>query len=60
MVADLTIVGVPLIAQFVVLKVKPVSVAKFGDMLQEVTVPDTVGFMMEIRAPWVKTNGDPV
>ncbi len=55
----MTKLGVPLIAQFVVLKVRPVSVVRFGDILQEVTVPDTVGLIVEIRAPWVKTKGDP-
>ncbi len=59
MVADLTILGVPLIVQFVVLKVSPVSVVKFGDMLQDVTVPVTVTALDEIATFCVKTNGEP-
>ncbi len=47
-------------AQFVVLKTKPVSVVTFGDMLQDVTVPDAEGVMVEIRIPCVKVKGDPV
>jgi hypothetical protein len=50
LVADFKIVGVPLIAQFVELKTKPVSVVKLGDMLQDVTVPVTEGVMAELRA----------
>jgi hypothetical protein len=41
-------VGVPLIAQFVVLKVSPVSVVRLGEILQDVTVPVTVGVMEEL------------
>jgi hypothetical protein len=51
LVADFKIVGVPLIEQFVVLKVSPVSDVKLGDMLQDVTVPDTEGLMVEMSAP---------
>ena len=40
--------GVPLMVQFVVLKVSPVFVVKFGDMLQDVTVPVTVTTLDEI------------
>lgn len=45
MVADLTKVGVPLIVQFVVLKIRPVSVVRFGKILHEVIVPVTVGVL---------------
>jgi hypothetical protein len=59
LVADLTIVGVPLIVQFVVLKVSPVSVVRFGEILQEEIVPVTVG-VLEVRAVLcVNTKGDP-
>jgi hypothetical protein len=50
LVADFKVVGVPLIEQFVVLKVSPVSDVKLGDMLQDVTVPVTEGVMAELRA----------
>jgi hypothetical protein len=61
LVADFKVVGVPLIAQFVVLKVSPVSDVKLGDMLQDVTVPITEGVMAELRAtPCVNIKGDPV
>ena len=60
MVADFKIVGVPLMAQFVELKTKPVSDVKLGDMLQDVTVPVTEGVMAELRAtPCVNVKGDP-
>jgi hypothetical protein len=45
LVADFKIVGVPLIVQFVVLKLSPVSVWIFGEILQVVTVPETVGVL---------------
>ena len=45
--------------QFVVLKVSPVSVVTFGDILQEVTVPVTVGVVVEIAVFCVNTKGDP-
>ena len=50
----------PLIEQFVVLKSKPVSVVKLGEILQDVTVPDIEGVMVEIKAPWVNVKGDPI
>ena len=52
-------VGVPLIKQFVVLKVSPVSVVKFGDILQEAIVPVTVGVLDVIAILCVKVKGDP-
>ncbi len=55
----MTKLGVPLIAQFVVLKVRPVSVVRFGEILHEVIVPVTVGVLGVIAIFWVKTKGDP-
>jgi hypothetical protein len=54
LVADLTKVGVPLIVQFVVLKLSPVSVWIFGEILQDVTVPVTVGVLEVIATFCVK------
>lgn len=44
----LSIVGVPLIVQLVVLKVRPVLICRFGEILQELTVPVTVTVLGEI------------
>jgi hypothetical protein len=52
-------VGVPLIVQFVVLKLSPVSVWIFGEILQDVIVPVTLGVLDVIAVFWVKTKGDP-
>ena len=59
MVAELTSVGVPLMEQFVVLNVSPVFKVKFGEILQDVTVPVTVTALDEIPTFCVKTKGDP-
>ena len=59
MVADFKVVGVPLIVQFVVLKVSPVSVVRFGEILQEEIVPVTLGVLEEIAVFCVNTKGDP-
>ena len=42
-----------------VLKLSPVSVWMFGEILQEVTVPVTVGVLDVIAIFCVKTKGDP-
>jgi hypothetical protein len=59
LVADFRIEGVPLIVQFVVLKVSPVSVVRFGEILQDVIVPVTLGVLEVIAVFCVKTKGDP-
>jgi hypothetical protein len=59
LVADFRIEGVPLIVQFVVLKVSPVSVVRFGEILQDVIVPVTLGVLEVIAVFCVNTKGDP-
>ena len=45
--------------QFVVLKVSPVLVVRFGVILQELIVPVTLGVREDIGKFCVKVNGDP-
>ncbi len=57
--AELKVVGVPLMIQFDVLKLKPVFVCRFGEILQEVAVPVIVTILGDIDIFCVKVNGDP-
>jgi hypothetical protein len=58
-VAELIVVGVPLMVQFVVLNVRPVLVCRLGDILQELTVPVTVTVLDVIAIFCVKVKGEP-
>ncbi len=57
--AVLNVVGVPLIVQFDELKLKPVLVCRFGEILQELTVPVTETVLDAIATFCEKTNGEP-